>query len=441
MPTLTIPHRFSPRRYQLGFFKAIDSGIKRVLLVWPRRHGKDKSCFNALVKKGLERVGNYYYIFPEYNQGRKALWDNIDSNGMRTIDHIPKEVVKNRNNTEMKIELVNGSIIQVVGAADIDRIVGTNPVGVVFSEYSLIDPMVWGYIYPILAENGGFAWFNMTPRGKNHGLRLINSAIASEDWYVSHLNAKQCKVFGDDELEKIRQEYFELYGDYQLYDQEFMTSFAAPIQGAYFAVHMERAESDGRITSVPYDPLIPVNTYWDLGVSDSMTIWFIQLFANEIRVIDYYENNNEGMPHYISVVNAKGYSYGKHYAPHDIKVRELMNGVSREETARKLGITFQTVARPARKQEGIDAIRNVVSRMWFDRNKTEKAVDALMQYHKEFDEVRKVYKNEPYHDWSSHAVDGLQTFALSNSKPLDSQPKAYKPSNMQRLKQRHAIAR
>ncbi|WP_460297023.1 hypothetical protein, partial [Bacillus cereus] len=158
------------------------------------------TCFNALIKKAVERTGNYYYIFPEYNQGRKALWDNIDKDGLRTIDHVPKEIIKSRNATEMKIELVNGSIIQIVGAADIDRIVGTNPVGVVFSEYSLIDPMVWGYIYPILAENGGFAWFNMTPRGKNHGLRLLESAQSNPEWYVSHLNAKQCGVFSDDEL-------------------------------------------------------------------------------------------------------------------------------------------------------------------------------------------------------------------------------------------------
>lgn len=430
MPTITIPHRFKPRPYQLGYFKAIDSGVQRVLLVWPRRHGKDKSCFNGLVKKAAERVGNYYYIFPEYNQGRKALWDNIDKDGMRTIDHVPKELVKSKNATEMKIELINGSIIQIVGAADIDRIVGTNPVGVCFSEYSLIDPMVWGYIYPILAENGGFAWFNMTPRGKNHGLRLLESAIANDDWYVSHLDAKECGVFSVEELEKIKQEYFELYGDYQLYEQEFMTSFEAPIQGAYFAVHMERAKEDGRIGNVPYDALLPVNTYWDLGIDDSTTIWFTQLYGKEIRFIDYYENSGEGLPHYINHLNSRGYNYGTHFAPHDIEVRELTTGISRRETAQKLGITFQTVPRPSKKQEGIDAIRLILSRSWFDQTKCEKGIDSLMQYHKEFDEKRKVYKNQPYHDWSSHAVDGMQTFALSNSKPLNEAPMPYKPKSM-----------
>lgn len=427
--TIQIPHRFRPRPYQLGFFKAIDTDVQRVLLVWPRRHGKDKSCFNALVKKSIERVGNYYYIFPEYNQGRKALWDNIDKDGMRTIDHVPKEIRKSANATEMKIELINGSIIQIVGAADIDRIVGTNPVGVVFSEYSLIDPMVWGYIYPILAENGGFAWFNMTPRGKNHGLRLLESAQSNPEWYVSHLNALQCGVFTPEELEKIKQEYFELYGDYQLYDQEFMTSFAAPIQGAYFAVHMDRAKEDGRIGTVPYEPLVPVNTYWDLGINDSMAIWSAQLVNREIRLIDYFEDSGEGLTYYINHLNSRGYTYGKHYAPHDIEVRELTTGVSRLETARALGINFETVARPNRKDEGIDAIRNTLARCWFDENKTSKGIDALNNYHKEFDEKRKVYKNQPYHDWSSHATDAFQTLALSNPKVI-TEATFHKPSSM-----------
>lgn len=431
--TIQIPYKFTPRAYQLGFFKAIDSNINRVLLVWPRRHGKDKSCFNALVKKATERVGNYYYIFPEYNQGRKALWDNIDKDGFRTIDHCPKQLRRSSNATEMKIELINGSIIQIVGAADIDRIVGTNPIGVVFSEYSLIDPMVWGYIYPILAENGGFAWFNMTPRGKNHGLRLLESTMSNPEWYVSHLNAKDCGVFSDEELEKIKQEYFDLYGDYQLYEQEFMTSFEAPIQGAYFATHMERAKDDGRIGVVPHEPTLLTNTYWDLGIDDSMSIWFVQLYNREIRIIDYYENSGEGLTHYISELNRRGYTYGKHYAPHDIEVRELSTGVSRRETAMSLGITFQTVKRPNRKEEGIDAIRNTLSKCWFDEAKTSKGIDALNNYHKEFDETRKVYKNQPYHDWSSHAVDAFQTLALSNPK-VDPVVASYKPKDMLSMK-------
>lgn len=439
MPTITIPHRFSPRAYQLGFLSAIDKGIKRALIVWPRRHGKDKTCFNALIKKAIERTGNYYYIFPEYNQGRKALWDNMDKDGMRTIDHAPREITKARNATEMKIELINGSIIQIIGAADIDRIVGTNPVGIVFSEYSLIDPMVWGYVYPILAENGGFAWFNLTPRGNNHAKRLLESSLNREEWYVSHMNALECGVFKPEELEEIKAEYLDLYGDLQLYEQEFMTSFDSPVQGAYYGAHMERARADGRISNVPYDAMLPVNTYWDLGMDDSMTIWFVQLFNNEIRLIDYVENSGEGLTYYVNELNKRGYTYGRHYAPHDIEVRELGTGVSRRETARKLGINFDTVQRPTIKQEGIDASRNILSRCWFDETKCARGIEALTNYHKEFDEKRKTFKPHPHHDWSSHGADGFQTLALSNPRPVNMNPVAYKPPSMVQRKRANML--
>lgn len=414
---INLPHKFTPRPYQIPFFRAVDRGLKRILLVWPRRHGKDKSCFNALVREAVKTIGNYYYIFPEYNQGRKALWDNIDKDGLRTIDHVPRELLRSRNTTEMKIELVNGSIIQVVGAADIDRIVGTNPRGVVFSEYSLIDPMVWGYIYPILAENGGFAWFNMTPRGKNHGLQLLQSALGKKEWFVSHLNAKECGVFTEAELEAIKQEYFDLYGDYQLFEQEFMTSFDAPIQGAYFAAHLERAEQDGRIARVPYEAQLKVHTYWDLGMDDSMSIWFVQLHNREIRLIDYFENNGEGLSFYANELGKRPYSYGTHYAPHDIAVRELGTGVSRLETAQSLGINFEVVKRPDTKEDGIDAIRTILPRCWFDADKCNKGIQGLRNYRKEWDDKNKVYKARPVHDWTSHPVDAFQTLALSNPEP------------------------
>jgi len=414
MSKITIPHRYKPRDYQLGFLRAIDSGVKRCILVWPRRHGKDKTCFNALIKKAVERVGNYYYIFPEYGQGRKALWLNIDGDGFRTINHAPKKIVKSMNSTEMRIELINGSTIQIVGASDIDSVVGSNPVGIVFSEYSLIDPTVWGYLYPILAENGGFAWFNFTPRGNNHAKRLLESNQGKKGWYTSHLNALECGVFTQQQLEEAQEEYLELYGDLQLFEQEFMTSFAAPIQGAYFAHHLDRARDDGRICSVPYEANLPVHTYWDLGIDDSMTIWFVQLFNREVRMIDYLESSGEGIPYYVGELSRKPYIYGTHFAPHDIEVRELTTGVSRKDTAKGLGIEFETVKRPTTKEDGIDAIRMLLSRCWFDAKKCEKGLDALTNYRKEWDDKNKVFKNHPLHDWSSHGTDAFQTLALSN---------------------------
>ena len=412
MPTVTIPHKFKPRHYQIPFFKAIDSGIKRAVLIHPRRSGKDKSCYNGLIKKAVERVGNYYYMFPEYNQGRKALWDNIDGSGFRTIHHAPDSIVKTRNATEMKIELVNGSIIQIVGASDVDRIVGSNPAGVVFSEYSLIDPLVWGYIYPILAENGGFAWFNFTPRGDNHAKEMYIKNKDKEDWFVQKLTAKECGVFTEDQLNVIKQEYYDLYSSYDLFEQEFNTSFAAPLQGSYYGDTIKRLDEDKRITSVPYDASVPVFTSWDLGVNDTTAIWFMQAVGKEIHVIDHYETSGEPLRHYVGVINSKGYTYSEHVLPHDARARELQSGKSREQALRDLGINNLRILERTDVMDGIEVARSFLSRCWFDEKKCDRGLKCLRNYHKEFDEKNKVWRNRPKHDWSSNSADSFRYAAV-----------------------------
>ncbi len=166
---LTIPHNFSPRPYQLPILRALDSGIKRAVAVWHRRAGKEKTFINYVAKAAFTRVGTYYYLFPTYAQARKVLWDGRDREGFPFMAHFPKEVVKKQNDSEMRLELINGSAVQLIGTDNIDSIVGTNPVGCVFSEYAVQDPRAWDYIRPILRENGGWAIFDYTPRGKNHG--------------------------------------------------------------------------------------------------------------------------------------------------------------------------------------------------------------------------------------------------------------------------------
>ena len=146
MSELTLPYKFEPRWYQVPFLNKWNSGCKRLILVGHRRMGKDKMVFSQLAAHMWERVGTYYYFLPTYNQARKVIWNGADKSGMRFLDHFPKELIKKMNETDMIIELKNGSILQMVGADNIDRIVGTNPVGVVFSEYSLMKAEVWKLI-------------------------------------------------------------------------------------------------------------------------------------------------------------------------------------------------------------------------------------------------------------------------------------------------------
>lgn len=412
MPTITIPFNYTPRTYQLPLWEAMDGGIKRAVVVWHRRSGKDKTLINLMVSKAVERVGAYYYFFPTYKQGKKILWDGRDRDGFKFLDHIPVEIRKRSNDTELKVELVNGSIIQIIGTDNIDSIVGTNPVGCVFSEYALQDPQAWSFIRPILAENGGWAVFNYTPRGNNHGKRIYDLAVESESWFAQKLTVDDTGVIPVDVLENEKKEMFAQTGNDSLYEQEYMCSFDVPVQGAYYGQQLVEAEKDNRVTRVPYDPSLPVHTAWDLGIGDSNAIWFLQTVGQEIRVIDYYETNGESMAYYVKYLQEKKYVYGNHYAPHDIEVRELSTGKTRKETASSLGINF-VVAPRIPVDDGIDAVRNLLNKCWFDKEACERGLDALKSYHKVFDEDNQMYKNRPEHDWSSHGADAFRTFAVS----------------------------
>lgn len=225
MIEIAVPKDYAPREYQLPILRALDRGTKRIVWVAHRRSGKDKTCTNIVVRAMVERPGAYYYIFPTYNQGRKILWDGIDKEGKKFLDHFPTELIKGKNENEMKINFVNGSLFQVVGADNIDSIVGTNPVGVVFSEYALQDPKAWVFIRPILAENGGWSIFNGTPRGRNHFHQLYSAALHDVGWFAQINRASETKAIPADVLERERAEIIEQFGSDALYQQEYECSF------------------------------------------------------------------------------------------------------------------------------------------------------------------------------------------------------------------------
>lgn len=412
---------FTPRPYQVPLTDAIfRQDFKRLVTVWHRRSGKDKTWLAITAAKMFQEPGNYFYLYPTYTQGKKALWRAIDRSGFRMIRHIPKPFITSFNSQEMFIEIQfpgpDGepltSTFQIIGTSDIDAVVGTNPRGVVFSEYSLQDPAAWDFLRPILAENGGWAGFNFTPRGENHAHDLYELAKDDpENWYSDLLTVDDTHVLTPEILEQEKREIIRLHGDDALYYQEYYCDFSVPIMGAYYANQMKQLEKDGQLTRVAHDPKLLVDTWWDLGIDDSMSIIFTQQLYNEIRVIDYYENSGEGLAHYIKVLSEKKYNYGKHHAPHDIEVRELTTGKSRKETARSLGIDFVTIPRMS-VQDGIEAVRNLLPRCYFDREKAGRLISALKSYHKDFDEKGKVFRTSPDHDWSSHGADAFRGLAV-----------------------------
>ena len=380
------------------------------MCVWHRRSGKDKTLINLVAKKALERVGTYYYFFPTYQQGKKILWNGIDKDGFKFLDHFPKEVRRRTDNGEMLVELKNGSIFQVIGTDNVDSIVGTNPIGCVFSEYALQDPIAWGYIRPIILENGGWAVFNFTSRGRNHGYTLFKYAQSQKDWFVQVLKADETGVFTAEQLEEEKKQYIIEDGDDLRFQQEYMCSFDGAIQGSYYGKILQLIEDKGHIKSGIYDPNLPVSTVWDLGIGDATAIWFVQSAGNEIRLVDYLESQGEGLQYYINELSKKGYTYKEHYAPHDIEVRELGSGQSRIETARNMGINFRVVPNLSI-DDGIQAVRKILPICWFD-TKNERGLECLRQYHKEYDDKRQTFKDHPAHDWSSHGADAFRYLAV-----------------------------
>ncbi len=413
MPNIQLPYNYEPRPYQLPLLAALDQGYLKLLAVWHRRAGKDKTLINIVAKKMFERVGAYYYFFPTYNQGRKIIWNGMDRSGFKFINHIPQPLIKRVDNQQMLIETINGSIFQVIGTDNIDSVVGTNPIGNIFSEYSLQNPRAWDFIRPIVAENGGWSIFNYTPRGSNHGKALYEMALSDpKHWFVQRLTVDDTHAISPEILEQERLEIIKKDGNDALFQQEYYCSFEVPIQGAYYGSQLMELERQGRITNVPWEPSIPVNTYWDLGIGDSTAIWFEQSVGHEVRIIDYYENSGEGLGHYIKKLKEKTYVYGEHYAPHDIQVRELSSGKSRLESARELGVNFRIQPKlPI--DDGIDAARNLLPMCWFDKEKTERGLNALKSYHKYWDEENKIYSSRPEHDWSSHGSDAFRGMAVS----------------------------
>lgn len=435
MPTITLPHNFTPRPYQLPVLCALDRGATRAVAVWHRRSGKEKTFVNFTAKRAFQRVGTYFYAFPTYTQGKRAIWDGRDRDGFPFLGHFPREIVKAKHEQELKLTLVNDSVFQVVGTDNIDALMSTNPVGVVFAEYSLQDPRGWDYIRPILRENGGWAVFDYTPRGKNHGYTLYDMAMKLQadgdpDWFCQRLTVADTKVLSEADIDAERRQGM----DEDLIQQEYYCSFEGARHGAIFGRQMSEAEAEGRICGVPWQPELPVDTWWDIGTGDATSIWFTQNAGREVHVIDYYENagTGVGIDHYVRHLQGLPYIWGEHTGPHDLRSASFAaGGRSTYDIAASLGFRFRVLPRTDR-QDGINAARAFLARCWFDRAKTERGRMALMSYHRAWDEKRRIFSDEPYHDWASNAADAFRYLAVGH-KPTQRQREREQPRRFQPL--------
>jgi phage terminase large subunit len=373
-----------------------------------RRAGKTVACVQKLIKGALKcklPAPRFAYVAPLYTQAKDVAWEYTKAFALK-LSAIPHE-------SELRVDLPNGARVRLYGADNPDRLRGLYLDGCVLDEYADMRPSVWGeVIRPMLADRGGWATFIGTPKGHNGFYELWQGAQTDKSWFHLMLRASGTGLLSPEELADARKGMSQ-----DQYEQEFECSFEAAIQGAYFATQMRAMRADTRLGKVPIDPGRPVNTFWDIGKSDSTAIWFHQNRGQMHHLVDYYENSGEGVEFYARVIKEKqlqhGWQYGTHYGPHDLDNSHwiLPGRETVRDTARNLGINFVVVPRITNKQDAIEAGRNFLSMCWIDQERCAKGVEALDHYRKAWDEDRKTWKKAPEHDWASHGADAMMTGA------------------------------
>jgi hypothetical protein len=396
---------YQPRDVFLPFHERTE---RWAVIVAHRRCGKTVACINDLIFKAINEGKNdarYAYLAPYFSQAKTIAFDYL----MR----FSEPVRVNHNVSELWVELVNGSRIRLFGADNPDSMRGLYLDGVVLDEYADMKPSIWGaVIRPLLADRQGWATFIGTPKGHNQFWDVYNNATKDSDWYVKTLRASQTNLLPDSELVDAAKMMSQ-----DQYLQEFECDFESAIVGAFYGKEMRQLTDQGRITTVEFDPMFKVQTAWDLGYSDDTAIWWFQVVHGEIRLLDYHSSNGQPVAFYAGIIQSRelerGYEYGRHYLPHDARAKTLASNRSIiEQLGDKLEISKMKIVPSLSLQDGIQATRLALTRAWFD-HKCEDGIECLRQYQREYDEDKKVFRDKPRHDWTSHGADAFRMLAIA----------------------------
>jgi hypothetical protein len=409
MQTQVIDTGYVPRQWQRRFHTLAHNKRFGVIVVH-RRGGKTVSVINEILDRLLHctlKNPQGAYVAPTYGQAKKIAWVYLKDYAQSLPGYIANEA-----ELKVRFQAPHGNgfcTIHLLGADNADSLRGMYFDVIALDEYQDLGPDVFSLVVrPALADRQGSCFFIGTPKGVNDFKEKYEFALKNPNWFTFMLKASDSKLIPQHELDEIRAEI----GD-EAYMQEFECSFAGANTGAYFAKYINDLRDKKKIRSVPYDPALLVDTFWDLGMSDTTTIWFRQQHQMEYRYIDYYEMSGQGIDHYVKVLKDKGYVYGRHVLPHDVKVRDLSTGRSRLEAFQSLGIRVEVQSKFS-PEDRISASRLILPLSYFDEAKCRKGLEALEAYSRKWDAKNKIWQDTPLHNWASHAADSFGYSAMDS---------------------------
>lgn len=398
--------------------------------MWHRRAGKDDINLRMHAVGAFNRVGTYWHMLPEYAQARKAIWDAVNPHtGKRRIDEaFPAELIASKRDQDMFIRFINGSTWQVVGSDNFANLVGTPPVGLTLSEWARANPMAWGYLAPIMAENGGWASFISTPLGNNHLKGMYDKFRDNPAWFTQVLTAADTKAISQAAIEDQRGEYESLFGAEMadmLVEQEFYCSFAGALIGSYWGADLNRAEKDGRIGQVDIDFSMPVHTAWDLGAPANNPIWCFQIVGNRPHIVDFYRPTSEDLEDWCNWLNERGYN-GRDYVPHDIYHQSWGAKRTRIQMMQDYGRRPSPIKKCS-VADGITAGRETIKVAKFDAERCDDGLEGLRSYRREWDDDLKCFRDNPVKDWAEHIGSAFRYLGLAwreiKATPAKEEPK------------------
>jgi hypothetical protein len=395
---VTIPYK--PRAPQKLIHEAMDEH-RFVVGVAHRRMGKTVAALNQIIKAALEnnqQAPRYAYIAPTYSQAKRVAWDYL-THFVRPLDAVA-------NIAELRVDFL-GRRIQLYGSDNPDSLRGQYFDGVVLDEIGDQNPKIWNEIIrPSLADRKGWCLFIGTPKGNNHFKDLFDRSSKEPGWAALQFKASETEIIDVEELDAARKEM----GD-DKYNQEFECSFNAAVEGSYYGKLINDLEENGRMCAIDRDDLCRTYVAWDLGIGDSTAIFVMQVAGQEFRVMDHVENHGQGLDWYVEWLKENNWHKAEQILPHDVEVRELGTGKSRIEVLREAGLDCKVLPRLA-VDDGIQAVRRLLPKCWFNMPKVKQGLDCLRNYRREYDEKRNVFYDKPLHDWASHSSDSFRYLAL-----------------------------